>query len=61
MDPDPNLAIFVIDLQDANKKLIFLKAFLLIVFLQVHLPHNSNIKCPKEVKKQLESWFFLLL
>jgi hypothetical protein len=27
MDPDPNLAIFVIDLQDANKKLIFLKSF----------------------------------
>ncbi len=31
MDPDP--AIFVIDLQDANKKLIFFKkVFLLITF-----------------------------
>jgi hypothetical protein len=34
MDPDadPDPAIFVIDLQDDNKKLIFLKAFLLITF-----------------------------
>jgi hypothetical protein len=32
MDPDP--AIFVIDLQDANKKLIYLKKnFLLITFV----------------------------
>jgi hypothetical protein len=30
MDPDP--AIFVIDLQDANKKLIKKKVFLLITF-----------------------------
>jgi hypothetical protein len=34
MDPDadPDPAIFVIDLQDANKKLIFKKVFLLITF-----------------------------
>jgi hypothetical protein len=33
MDPDPDPAIFLIDLQDANKILIFyLKAFLLITF-----------------------------
>jgi hypothetical protein len=34
MDPDPapDPAIFVIDLQDANKKLFFLKVFLLITF-----------------------------
>jgi hypothetical protein len=31
-DPDPDPAIFVIGLQDANKKLIFLKVFLLITF-----------------------------
>jgi hypothetical protein len=30
MDPDP--AIFVIDLQDANKKRIFKKLFLLLLF-----------------------------
>ncbi len=31
-DPDPDPAIFVIDLQDADKKLIFKKVFLLINF-----------------------------
>jgi len=34
MDPDPDPAIFIIDLQDANKKPIFLKGVfcLLITF-----------------------------
>ncbi len=33
MDPDPDHAIFVIDLQDANKKLIiYIKKFLFITF-----------------------------
>jgi hypothetical protein len=33
MDPDPDLPIFVIDLQEANKKLIFLnKFFCLLLF-----------------------------
>jgi hypothetical protein len=34
MDPDPALdpAIFVPDLQDANKKLFFLQVFLFIAF-----------------------------
>ncbi len=44
MDPDPDLdpdpAIFVIDLHDANKKHIFWKVFLLItLILKVHLHH----------------------
>jgi hypothetical protein len=47
MDPDP--AIFVIDLQDANKKLILLMIFSAYYFLKVHLDHFSNIKSPKEV------------
>ncbi len=49
MDPnaDPNPATFVIDLQDANKKQIFLIRFLLI--LKVHLHHFSKIKSQKEV------------
>ena len=43
MDPDP--AIFVIDLQDANKKLFKKKVFLLIMYLlKVHLHHFSRIK-----------------
>jgi hypothetical protein len=49
MDPDP--AIFVIDLQDANKKLFF-KSFSAYYFLKVHLRHFSKIKSPKEVAKQ---------
>ncbi len=51
-DPDPDPAIFVIDLQDANKKLIFKKSFFAYYFLKVHLHHFSKIKSPKEVKKQ---------
>jgi hypothetical protein len=34
MDPDPGPAIFVIDLEDANKKLIKKKLFLLVTFLR---------------------------
>ncbi len=37
MDPDP--AIYVIDLQDATKKLIFLKKDSAYYFLKVHLHH----------------------
>jgi hypothetical protein len=36
MDPDSDLAIFVIDLQDANKKLIFLTK------LQKYAPHQPT-------------------
>jgi hypothetical protein len=32
MDPDPDPAIFVIDLQDANKKLFIPKFFCLLLF-----------------------------
>ncbi len=47
MDPDP--AIFVIDLQDANKKLIKKKSFYAYYFFNVHSRHFSKIKSPKEV------------
>jgi hypothetical protein len=49
MDPDldPDPAIFVINLQDANKKL-----FSAYYFLKVHLHHFSKIKSQKEVTKQ---------
>jgi hypothetical protein len=47
MDPDPDPAIFVIDLQDANKKYLFA-----YYFLMVHLHHFSKIKSPKKVTKQ---------
>jgi len=49
MDPDP--AIFVITLQDANKKLIK-KSFSAYYFLKVHLHHFSMVKSPKEVIQQ---------
>ncbi len=42
MDPDP--AIFVIDLQDASKKLIFNKNFLAYYFLKLHLHHFYFLK-----------------
>ncbi len=49
MDPDPDPAIFVIDLQDASKKLIFCHAiFSADYFLRVHLHHFSKIKSQKE-------------
>jgi hypothetical protein len=49
---DPDSAIFVIDLQNANKKLIFLKSFSAYCFLKVHLHNFSKIKGQKEVTKQ---------
>jgi hypothetical protein len=51
MDPDPDPAIFVIDLQDVNKKLN-LKKCSDYYFLTVHLHHFSKIIYPKEVTKQ---------
>jgi hypothetical protein len=49
MDPDsdPDPAIFVIDLQDASKKLIFNTIFSAYYFLKVHLHHFSKIKSQK--------------
>jgi hypothetical protein len=53
MDPDadPDPAIFVIYLQDANKKLTK-KGFSAYYFLKVLSHHFSKIKSPKEVTKQ---------
>jgi hypothetical protein len=52
MYPDPDPAIFVIDIQDANKKLIFFESSSAYYFLKVHLHHFSKIKSAKEVTKQ---------
>ncbi len=56
MDPDPDAdldpAIFVIDLQHANKKQIFAKRFFAYNFLKVHLHNFSMIKSQKEVTEQ---------
>jgi hypothetical protein len=55
MDPDPysdpDPAIFVIDLQDANKNLNFLESFLLLLF-DGTFTSFSKIKSQKEVTKQ---------
>jgi hypothetical protein len=50
MDPDP--AIFIIDLQEAIKKLIFLKKFFCILLFEGTFPSFSKIKSQKEVTKQ---------
>jgi hypothetical protein len=53
MDPDPDPAIFVIELQDTNKKLIFKKEFIcLLLFEGIFLYYFLKIKSPKEVTKQ---------
>jgi hypothetical protein len=54
MDPDsdPDPAIFLIDLQDANKKLFFSQSFSAYYFFKVHLHNFSKIKSQKEVTKQ---------
>jgi hypothetical protein len=49
MDPDPDPAFFVMDLQDASKKLIFGTISSAYYFLKVHLHHCSKIKSQKEV------------
>jgi hypothetical protein len=58
MDPDP--AIFVIDLQDANKKIIKKKCFSAYYFLKVHLHNFSKIK-PKRSYKTVGIKVFLTI
>ncbi len=50
MDPDP--AIFVIDLHDANKKLLKKKSYSAYYFLKVNLHHFSKDKKSKKEKSQ---------
>ncbi len=47
MDPDP--AIFAIDLQDANKKLIFSKKFFCLLLFKGTFTSFSNIRSKKHV------------
>ncbi len=57
MDPDPDPAIFVIDLQDASKKLIFHTIFSAYYFLKLHLHHYSKIKSQKESQNSRNQGF----
>ncbi len=64
VDPDP--AIFVIDFQDASKKLIFNTIFSACYryFLKVHLHHFSKIKSQKEPqnsRNQGFSYYFCMM
>ncbi len=52
-DADSDPSIFIIDLKDANKKLILQKkSFSVLYFLKVLLHHFSKVKSQKEVTKQ---------
>ncbi len=51
MDPDPDPAIFVIDLQDVNKKLKKKNSFSAHYFLKVHLHHFSKKGVRKKSQK----------
>jgi hypothetical protein len=53
LDPDPDPAIFVIDLQDASKKTIFSAYY----FLKVHLHNFSKIKRQKESPNSMDQGF----
>jgi hypothetical protein len=55
MDPDP--AIFIIDLQDASKKLIFITIFSAFYFLKVYIHHFSKIKSQKESQNSRNQGF----
>jgi hypothetical protein len=62
MDPDPASAIFVIDLQEANIKLIFFKfGFSAYYFLRGYLHHFSKIKSHKRSYKTVGSMVFLTI
>ncbi len=57
MDPDPDPAIFGIDLQDASKKLIFYTNSSAYYFLKLHLHHFSKIKSQKESQNSMNQGF----
>jgi hypothetical protein len=61
MDPDPDPAIFVIDLQDASKKIIFNTIFSASYFLKVHLHNFSKIKSKKESQNSRTQGVFLTI
>jgi hypothetical protein len=62
MDPDADsdLSIFIIDLHDANKKIILKKSFSAYYFLKVLLHHFSKDKKAKRCHKIVEIKVFLI-
>jgi hypothetical protein len=64
VDPDPDPAIFLIDLQDASKKLIFNTIFSAYYFLKIHLHNFSKIKSqkkPQNSRNQGFSYYFCMM
>ncbi len=53
VDPDPDPAIFVIDLQDANKKTNLKKKFSAYYFLNLHLHNFSEVKSQKKLQYKI--------
>ena len=60
MDPVPDPAIFVIDLQDASKNKFFNKIFSAYDFLKLHLHHFSKIKIQKETQNSGNQGFLTI-
>ncbi len=52
MDPDPDPAIFVIDLQDASKKLIFYNNFFCLLLFEAKFTSFFKDKKSKRVTKK---------
>jgi hypothetical protein len=52
MDPHPDPSIFIIDLQNANQKSIFVTKIFYILLFEGILNHFSKVKSQKEVTKQ---------
>ncbi len=63
MDPDadPDPAIFIIDLQDANKKLIFLKHFFCILLLEGTFTSFFKDKKSQNSRNQNFAYYFCLM
>jgi hypothetical protein len=56
----PDHAIFVIDLQDASKKLIFHTIFSASYFLKLHIYHLSKIKSQKQSQNRRNQGFLTI-
>jgi hypothetical protein len=64
MDPDPDPAIFIIDLQDTNKKRIFKKFFCLFLFEDTFTSFCKDKKSKRSQKTvgiKVFSYYFCLM
>jgi hypothetical protein len=61
MDPDPGSSIFIIDLQDANKKMIFEKKFSCILLFEDTFTSFFKDKNSKRSHKTVEIKVFLTI